>query len=66
MLELRPTDLPRIEKLMDTYRNRSMDLADASPVRLAEREGIHRIVTIDRDDFSTYRAQGIGSFELLP
>lgn len=66
VLELRPTDLPQIEKLMDTYRNRSMDLADASLVRLAEREGVHRIFTIDRDAFSTYRAQGIAGFELLP
>ena len=66
VLELMPADLPRIEKLMDTYRNRSMDLADASLVRLAERESIRRVFTIDRDDFSTYRAHGLGPFELLP
>jgi predicted nucleic acid-binding protein len=43
-----------------------MDLADAALVRVAEREGIQRIFTLDRRDFSVYRPQGIDRFSLVP
>lgn len=43
-----------------------MDLADAALVRLAERERIRRIFTIDRRDFSVYRPAGLGRFEIIP
>jgi len=35
--------------------NRPMDLADAAPLRVAEREGLRKIFTVDRRDFSLYR-----------
>jgi predicted nucleic acid-binding protein len=43
-----------------------MDLADAALVRVAEREGVHRIFTLDRRDFSVYRPKGVGRFNILP
>ena len=55
LLPLDNSDIPRVRELMRKYDNRPMDLADASLVRLAEREGLRKIFTIDRRDFSVYR-----------
>ena len=55
LLPLDSTDTPRIRELMRKYANRPMDLADASLIRVAEREGLRKIFTIDRRDFSVYR-----------
>jgi predicted nucleic acid-binding protein len=51
-------DAPRMRELMRKYANRPMDLADAALLRVAEREGIRRIFTVDRRDFSVYRLHG--------
>jgi predicted nucleic acid-binding protein len=48
-------DVPRIRELMRKYSGRSMDLADAALVRVAERENIRHFFTVDRQDFSVYR-----------
>ncbi len=58
-------DAPRLKALMAKYRDRPMDLADASLMRVAERDGIETIVTMDRD-FQFYRAAGIGALKILP
>lgn len=58
-------DVPRLTALMRKYRNRPMDLADASLIRVAERDGIDTIVTLDHD-FQVYRAAGIGALKILP
>jgi uncharacterized protein len=42
-------------ELMDKYSNSPMDLADASLVAAAERLRAQRILTLDRNDFNTYR-----------
>lgn len=47
--------LPRIETLMNKYRELPMDLADASLVILAEELGSGRILSTDQRDFRTYR-----------
>jgi uncharacterized protein len=57
-LPLDLTDVPRIRELMSKYGDRPMDLADAALVRVAEREGIRKIFTVDRKDFSVYRLHG--------
>jgi predicted nucleic acid-binding protein len=41
--------------LLEKYRDRPMDVADASLVVLAERTGVNEILTIDRTDFDVYR-----------
>lgn len=66
LLPLHVSDLPRIRALMRSYRNLPMDLADASLVRLAERERIRKVFTVDRRGFSVYRAAGLGALELVP
>ena len=43
-----------------------MDIADASLVRLAEREGLRRVFTTDRRDFSVYRVGRTGRFAIVP
>jgi predicted nucleic acid-binding protein len=40
-----------MRELMWTYRDLPMDLADAALVRVAERERIRRVFTVDRRDF---------------
>jgi predicted nucleic acid-binding protein len=59
-------DVPRICELMRKYRDHPMDLADAALVRVAERERITRVLTLDRRDFPAYRAGRWGRFILLP
>jgi predicted nucleic acid-binding protein len=55
LLPLGPGDVPRMRELMRKYANRPMDLADSALLRVAEREGIRKIFTIDREDFAVYR-----------
>ena len=55
LLPLDSSDIPRIRELMRKYANRPMDLADAALIRVAEREGLRKIFTVDRRDFSVYR-----------
>jgi len=59
-------DFPRMRELMWKYRDLPMDLADAALVRVAEREGLRRIFTIDRQDFEIYRPHRFGRFDILP
>jgi predicted nucleic acid-binding protein len=59
-------DLPRIRELLTKYANRPIDLADAALVRVAEREGIATVFTIDRRDFEVYRIHGRKRFRLIP
>jgi len=66
LLPLDAGDAPRIRELMKKYANRRMDLADAALLRVAEREGIAQIFTVDRRDFSIYRLHGRIRPTLLP
>ncbi len=65
-LPLHSADFPRMRALMEQYQDVPMDLADAALVRVAEREGIRRIFTLDRRDFQIYRPEGLENFELIP
>ena len=58
LLSLDLADVPRMRELMNKYADRPMDLADAALLRVAEREGIRKIFTVDRDDFGVYRLHG--------
>jgi predicted nucleic acid-binding protein len=59
-------DLQELARLMKKYRDRPMDFADATLVRLAERESLRTILTIDHDDFETYRIAGRSRFRIVP
>jgi predicted nucleic acid-binding protein len=66
LLALNEDDIPRMRELMRKYRDLPMDLADAALVRVAEREKIRRIFTLDHRDFKLYRPSRIGPFSLIP
>jgi len=44
--------------LLNKYRDRDMDLADACIVRMTELSRDSRVITVDRDDFAVYRRNG--------
>lgn len=58
VLELGPEDGSAMLALLEKYRDRPMDLADASLVVLADRLGITDVLTVDRSDFDVYRLSG--------
>lgn len=66
LLPLDSADVPRIRELMRKYANRPMDLADAALLRVAEREGLRKIFTVDRRDFSVYRLHGRTRLTVIP
>jgi hypothetical protein len=66
VLPLSDLELAGLEALMRRYRDRPMDLADATLVHLAERESVSTVFTIDHDDFETYRIGGRKRFRILP
>jgi predicted nucleic acid-binding protein len=66
LVPLELEDAPRMRELMHKYRNRPMDLADAALVRVAERDDIHKVFTVDRSDFEVYRIHGRSRFRILP
>jgi len=66
LLTLDADDVPRMRELMKKYANRPVDLADAALLSVAEREGIAKIFTVDRRDFSVYRLHSRVRPTLLP
>ena len=60
------SDLPVLHALMAQYQDRPMDFADATLVHLAARESLSLILTVDHDDFETYRINGRKRFSILP
>jgi hypothetical protein len=65
LLSVELRDFARMRELMKKYQDLPMDLADAALVRVAERETIRRIFTLDRRDFSLYRPEGVPPFKIL-
>jgi uncharacterized protein len=63
--QLDAADFPRLKQLQQKYRDLPMDFADAALVRLAEREGLSRILTFDRR-FDIYRLPRRSRFVVLP
>lgn len=66
LLALDRRDVARIRELMTKYRDLPMDLADAALVRVAERERIDTIFTVDRGDFEVYRLHGRRRLKIIP
>lgn len=66
LLPIEASDVPALRTLMRKYRDLPMDLADASLVHVAGREGIDRVFTLDRRDFSVYRLRRGRRFTIVP
>ena len=65
LLALDRTDMGRMKELMRQYRDLPMDFADAALVRVAERDGLKRILTFDKR-FRIYRLPRRGRFVVIP
>ncbi|MBI2839688.1 MAG: PIN domain-containing protein [Acidobacteria bacterium] len=65
-LQVAEHDNQRIRELMQKYNDRQMDLADATLVCVAEREGLDQIFTVERTDFTVYRLNGHQRFQIIP
>jgi uncharacterized protein len=63
---IQDSDLLELHALMTQYADRPMDFADATLVHLAARERLSTILTVDHDDFETYRLPGRKKFTILP
>ena len=59
-------DLTEIRGLMRKYADLPMDFADATLVRVAMREDLREIFTLDRRDFSVYRLGRRRGFHIVP
>jgi predicted nucleic acid-binding protein len=62
--EIDQGNYPRLFALMEKYQDRPMDLADATLVLMAEKQGDNRILTID-SDFLFYRILDKEHFQIL-
>jgi len=60
------TDFPELHALMARYHDRRMNFTDATLVHLAARESLSLILTLDHNDFETYRIGGRKKFSILP
>jgi predicted nucleic acid-binding protein len=66
LLALDEADALPLAKILYRYRKLGAQLADAALLHLAEREGLERVFTLDRRDFSIYRLPGNRTLQLLP
>lgn len=64
LLEFTTSETDRMKQLMRKYKDRPMDLADASLIAIAERRGLSKIFTID-GDFHFYRLKDGSVLEIL-
>lgn len=60
------SDLSGIAAILTKYKSLGIQLADASLVHLANREGIDTVFTLDRRDFAVLRLTGGKRFRVIP
>jgi predicted nucleic acid-binding protein len=65
LADLSAVDVPGIRELMRKYRDQPMDLADASVVRVAQRDDVAEVFTLDKH-FRAYRTTRGRSFAIKP
>ncbi len=66
LLPLASMEAKAIAAVMKKYEDIRPQLADAALVYLAERDGIDTVFTLDRRDFSVYRAARKRPFRIIP
>jgi predicted nucleic acid-binding protein len=59
-------DFEALDGLMARYHDRPMDFADATLVHIAKQHALTQILTVDHDDFETYRIDGRRRFRVVP
>lgn len=66
LVTLDETDLPGIAAILAKYPDLGIQLADASQLHLANREGIETIFTLDRRDFGVLRLAHGKKLRVIP
>ncbi len=66
LVELEPHALSWAVEFMGRYASLGAQLADASLMFLAEREGLETVFTLDRRDFSVYRTSDGRALTVVP
>ncbi len=66
LVPLKQDDLPGIATILAKYKGLGIQLADASLVHLANREGIDTIFTLDRRDFGVLRLARGKKIRVIP
>ena len=66
LLTLGETDIPGTAAVLTKYETLRIQLADASLLHLANREGIEIIITLDRRDFGVLRLARGKKLRLIP
>lgn len=66
LVHLSEADLSGIAAILTKYKGLGIQLADASLVHLANREGIETIFTLDRRDFGVLRLPRGRKFQVIP
>jgi hypothetical protein len=66
LLPLTSLEADAIAAILKKYENLRPQLADASLVYLANRDGVETIFTLDRRDFSVYRSARKKPFRIIP
>lgn len=64
--DIQPEYFSRLRDFMEKYSDKQIDIADASLIVLAEMHKIKTIFTLDRKDFSIYKAKHCRNFEIIP
>lgn len=66
LLPLTVSDAKPIASILKKYRNIRIQLADATLLHLAARDGLNTIFTLDQRDFSVYRLPKGRTFHVIP
>lgn len=66
LVSLREADLPGVTAILAKYEDLGIQLADASLMHLANREGISTIFTLDKRDFSVMRLARGKRVQVIP
>jgi predicted nucleic acid-binding protein len=66
LVDLISTDLSRMAELVGRYEDLPLGTTDASVIALAERLGVHEVVTLDHRHFTVVRPSHTDASTLLP
>jgi predicted nucleic acid-binding protein len=66
LLQLDAADVDRISAILTQYADQDLDLADATLMHLAEREGMETVFTVDYRHFAIYRTSQGKRLSLVP
>ncbi len=66
VVELEPSDYPRIRELLNRYRDLPLGFVDAAVLAVVERLGETRLATLDRRHFTILRPRHVPALRLIP